>query len=270
MLHKDYIKYLNSILEDATDLAEVKENINIFERALSYSKEDPSRAGILDKSSTRASLSRASSRLVNRFRVRNGFERWLKLRGKKDLSKTANKRFESLEFEDVKLLLSRNLISTEDLISKFTSIDLSPLQTEEEKLESLFKNHYKIFFEILITECDKLGIVLDLIDEDTVTANVATTNGGDMANRSPWYVPDREKEFWYPHLVYELKHSFNEISKSEDDMEITSSLNELQEDLNSAMFSKDFMRLENLFDYVEKEFQINELLPESQEYNIED
>lgn len=264
---------LNALIE-SNQLSEYIENnveeINAIESKLRYHKRNRSRERSMNSPVTRAALSRAASRPTNQRRMKQGFQRWLKLKGRKHLQKTASKRFESsecYEWEDVKLTIEKNLIDADRLISRFEDIKFESLFDLISKIKFLYNNYPLKFMKLFTKECEESGVVVDRMEEDTTTADIATTDGGFLSgNRSPWKIDNPDELFWYPMLIHELQIALNQMCYDESDEEVREAIIISMGDLDLESFEKeDLDRLENFLDYLDREFKFSKLTLEELE-----
>lgn len=263
------LEYLLECGVPPEDLNEEVEEINALESKIRYHKRDRGRERAMSSPVTKNALSRAASRPTNRRRMQQGFQRWLKLKGRKQLQKTAAKRFEGLqyEWEDVKMTVEKDLINIDRLSSKFEGLQFESGIDNLTKVEFLYKEFSESFPQHFNRECELSGVIVDPIEEDTTTADIATPQGGFMSgNRSPWKMEDPEKQFWYPMLVHELLISMNQMCAEERDEEIREALVSSMGDLDLMSYDKkDLDRLEGLLDYLDREFGYSHLTPEELE-----
>lgn len=219
----------------------------------------------MSKPSTRNRLRRAASRPANRMRMRKGYERWLKLKGSDELSRTASKRFESLqgkkfEIEDVRLATINKLVDVTKIFGQFDPlIHLEDCSSDLEKMEYLYNNFNEKFTELFIKELERNGIVMDPVDEDTVTADIAIGDGMPHDNVSPFYTKDkrrlkRNSLDLFPLIVHEMVSIMYELLEcNEEDASFQDELVELIDELNDCYSnpSEDAVKeVENFQDFI--------------------
>jgi hypothetical protein len=221
------------IKEDEDVLCELETIFN--ESIIRYRKIDGKRSRIMSKASTKNKIRRAMQRPSNRRRIQAGYKRWLKTKGSRYLSKTAKKRFEvsnesidlykpkllslqkSFEFEDVILVLSKNLIDVESIFKKFEDVVIEDSLSNLEKAKFLYDNFKERFISYFIDQLLENGIVMDqeVVEEATLTSDVAVGDGIRYNNKSPWknkldsYLID-----YLPFTIKEIKFLLEDIIES--------------------------------------------------------
>lgn len=267
------IRYLLEIGVDSQHLSSLISESILLEKNLRHHKRDRDQERSMSSPVTRATLSRSASRPSNQRRMKAGFQRWLKLQGRKNLSKTAKRRFESntkalYEWEDVKLTIEKDLIDLNSLTSRFIGIQFTEGIDDLSKLEFLYKEYKDEFCEVFRIVCEENGIIVDPLEEDTTTADIATTNGGvRYNNQSPWKLDNPNKKFWYPRLIQELKVALQEICDSESDGTIKETLYGLVADIELIDYDNEseYDHIDSFVDFLYKTFGDSKLTNEERE-----
>ena len=167
----------------------------------SNARVDRVKSRAMSRASTRNRLRRTASRPTNQRRMKQGYERWLKLKGSKELSKTAARRFESysskkFELEDVRLATINKLVDVNNIFNQFSElIQLEDCTSDLEKMEYLYNNFPEQFTEHFIKELDRNGVIMDPIEEDTTTASMPQEFVMPYDGISPFYTKDKKKLF---------------------------------------------------------------------------
>lgn len=219
----------------------------------------------MSRPSTRNRIRKAANRPANRMKMRKGYERWLKLKGSKELSRTASKRFESysnrfFEIEDVRLAVANNLVDVTKIFGQFNPlIHLEDCTSDLEKMEYLYNNFHEKFNELFLKELERNGVIMDPVEEDTTTPDIAIGDGMPYDNVSPFYTKDKKRLKrnsldLFPLIVHEMISTLYELLESnEEDApfqdEILELIGELEFCFNNPT-AENIKEVENFQDFI--------------------
>ncbi len=289
---KENINYSLSLGVNSQFLSEDIVKLSLQEREVKLKHKDMAKSRAMNRPSVKNKLKNAAEKPTNQRKMKMGFQKWLKIGGKKELEKTASRRFEnsavkalieyfpSIELEDIILTISEELIKYENIVSKFEDINLS-LNDRLETIKFLYENFHDRFIEVYIAEMIDSGVIVDpdqFALEDTLSTDVARVE--EPYNRpSTWWPPvmyafgKKQKDMFrhLPLIMKDLRYLMSELAEEEEDEETKNEFLDMSIELEQAVKEVEFNeRIRNeVMDLLEYIFNIIENLPKESEINEE-